>query len=181
MFSNTLKQILNPKHTLVLLADQMPWHEFDQHYQDLYSDTGMPGKPIRLMVGLIILKQLKNLSDEEVVKQWVQNPYFQYFCGESEFKWVVPCDPSDITHFRNRIGKDGFDKILEVSINIQPEANRPRDKKKMVKAVVLDTTAQEKNITYPTDVKLHKKIIESCQKIATEQGLELNYYRLKDR
>jgi IS5 family transposase len=133
----------------------------------------MPGKPIRLMVGLIILKQLKNLSDAEVVKQWVQNPYFQYFCGESEFRWDVPCDPSDITHFRNRIGKDGFDKILEVSINIQPEANKPRSKKQMTKVVVLDTTAQEKNITYPTDVKLDKKIIESCQEIAREEGLEL--------
>ena len=173
MFSNTLKQILNPKHTLVLLADEMPWHEFELHYQHLYSETGMPGKPIRLMVGLIILKQLKNLSDEEVVKQWVQNPYFQYFCGESEFRWNAPCDPSDITHFRNRIGKDGFDKILEISINIQPEANKPRSKKRMTKAVVLDTTAQEKNITYPTDVKLHKKIIESCLKIATEERLEL--------
>ena len=173
MFSNTLKQILNPKHSLVLLADEMPWHEFDLHYQSLYSETGMPGKPIRLMVGLIILKQLKNLSDEEVVKQWVQNPYFQYFCGESEFRWNAPCNPSDITHFRNRIGKDGFDKILEVSINIQPESTKRGTKKQMTKAVVLDTTAQEKNITYPTDVKLHKKIIESCLKIATEERLEL--------
>lgn len=173
MFSNTLKQILNPKHSLVQLADEMPWHEFDLHYQALYSETGMPGKPIRLMVGLIILKQLKNLSDQEVVKQWLQNPYFQYFCGESEFRWEAPCDPSDITHFRNRIGKDGFDKILEVSINIQPESARPRAKKQMTKAVVLDTTAQEKNITYPTDVKLNKKIIASCQKIAKEERLEL--------
>jgi len=57
MFSNTLKQILNPKHTLVQLAEEMPWHEFDLHYQHLYSETGMPAKPIRLMVGLIILKQ----------------------------------------------------------------------------------------------------------------------------
>lgn len=132
----------------------------------------MPGKPIRLMVGLIILKQLKNLSDEEVVKQWVQNPYFQYFCGESEFRWDIPCDPSDITHFRNRIGKDGLDKILEVSITIQPEAKRNRRKKQMVKAVALDATAQEKNITYPTDVKLHKKIIESCNKIAKKEEVE---------
>ena len=69
MFSNTLKQILNPKHTVVQLAEEMPWYEFDLHYQHLYSETGMPGKPIRLMVGLIILKQLKNLSDVEVVKQ----------------------------------------------------------------------------------------------------------------
>jgi len=173
MFSSTLKQILNPRHTLVLLAEEIPWHELEGHYKHLYSGTGMPGKPIRLMVGLLILKQLKDISDEEVVKQWVQNPYFQYFCGESEFRWGIPCDPSDLTHFRNRIGKDGFDKILEISISIQPESKQSKSKRHIVKAVVLDTTAQEKNITYPTDVKLHKKIIETCQRIAKKEGITL--------
>ena len=173
MFSSTLKQILNPRHTLVQLADELPWYEFDRQYQHLYSETGLPAKPIRLMVGLLILKQLKNLSDEEVVKQWVQNPYYQYFCGESEFQWETPCDPSDLTHFRNRIGKDGFDKILEVSIRIQPESKKRRSKNRMTRTVVLDTTVQEKNITFPTDVKLRKKIIESCQKMALEEGLIL--------
>ena len=173
MFSSTLKQILNPRHTLVQLADELPWYEFDRQYHHLYSETGLPSKPIRLMVGLLILKQLKNLSDEEVVKQWVQNPYYQYFCGESEFQWEAPCDPSDLTHFRNRIGKDGFDKILEVSIRIQPESKKRRSKNRMTKTVVLDTTVQEKNITFPTDVKLRKKIIASCQRMALEEGLIL--------
>jgi IS5 family transposase len=173
MFNSTLGQILNPKHTLVLLADEIPWHEFDQQYKHLYSNTGLPAKPIRLMVGLLILKQLKDLSDEQVVIEWVQNPYFQYFCGESEFKWTTPCDPSDLTHFRNRIGKDQIEKILEVSIKIQPEAQSLKKMRKLVKAVTLDTTAQEKNITYPTDVKLRKKIIDTCRKIAKQEGIEL--------
>lgn len=173
MFNFTLRQILNPNHTLVMLADEIPWHEFDQQYKHLYSNTGLPAKPIRLMVGLIILKQLKDLSDEQVVIEWVQNPYFQYFCGESEFKWTTPCDPSDLTHFRNRIGKDRIEKILEISIKIQPEAKTIKKKKRLVKSVILDTTAQEKNITYPTDVKLRKKIIDICRKIAKEEGIEL--------
>ena len=173
MFNSTLGQIINPKHTLVLLADEIPWHEFDQEYKHLYSNTGLPAKPIRLMVGLLILKQLKELSDEQVVIDWVQNPYFQYFCGESEFKWTTPCDPSDLTHFRNRIGKEKIKKILEISIRIQPEAKTLKKKKRLIKSVTLDTTAQEKNITYPTDVKLRKKIINACRNIAKEEGIEL--------
>jgi len=119
MFKSTLKQIINPRHSLVLLADEMPWHEFENQYKPLYSNTGLPAKSIRLMVGLLILKQIKGLGDETVVKEWVQNPYFQYFCGESEFRWEAPCDPSDLVHFRNRIGGNGVEKILEILVKIQ--------------------------------------------------------------
>ena len=100
MFKNTLKQIINPRHTLVSLSDEIPWHTFEKEFANLYSNTGTPAKPIRLMVSLLILKQLKNLSDETVVKDWVQNPYYQYFSGASEFQWGLPCDPSDLVHFR---------------------------------------------------------------------------------
>jgi len=173
MFKSTLMQIINPDHTLVLLADEIPWQEFDKEFKGLYSNTGMPAKPIRLMVGLLILKQLKDLSDDEVVIQWVQNPYFQYFCGESEFKWTSPCNPSDLTHFRNRIGKNRINKILEVSIKLQLDSRTSKKRKGLVKSVILDTTAQEKNITYPTDVKLRKKIIDTCRKIAKVEEIEL--------
>jgi len=169
MFKSNLIQIINPRHSLVLLAEEIPWHEFEREYKGLYSKTGMPAKPIRLMTGLLILKQLKHLSDEGVVKDWVQNPYYQYFCGASEFQWEAPCDPSDLVHFRNRIEKDGVEKILEVSIKIQGDKNQNG----MMKTVSVDTTAQEKNITYPTDVKLSKKIIEQCRQIAQREGIEL--------
>ena len=169
MFKSNLKQIINPKHSLVQLADRIPWQEFEKEYKRLYSQTGMPAKPIRLMTGLLILKQLKHLSDEGVVKDWVQNPYYQYFCGASEFQWEAPCDPSDLVHFRNRLGNDGVEKILEVSIKIQGDKNQQG----LMKTVSVDTTAQEKNITYPTDVKLAKKIIEQCRKLARREGIEL--------
>lgn len=169
MFRPILKQIINPRHTLVLLAEEIPWDEFEEQFKHLYSETGMPAKPIRLMVGLLILKQLKGLGDETVVKEWIQNPYYQYFCGEAEFQWNLPCDPSDLVHFRNRIGKDGVEKILEVSIKIQPG----KDRRRAMEMIAIDTTAQEKNITYPTDVKLRKKIIENCKKIAKKEGIQL--------
>lgn len=169
MFSSTLKQILNPRHTLVHLAEEIPWDEFEQEFADLYSHTGTPAKPIRLMVSLLILKQLKNLGDETIIKEWVQNPYFQYFSGYSEFAWEIPCDPSDLVHFRKRLGQAGVEKILQISIKIQPA----KDLRRATDEICIDTTAQEKNITYPTDVKLRKKVIDKCVKIAKKEGVEL--------
>lgn len=169
MFKNTLKQIINPRHTLVSLSDEIPWHTFEKEFANLYSNTGTPAKPIRLMVSLLILKQLKNLSDETVVKDWVQNPYYQYFSGASEFQWGLPCDPSDLVHFRKRLGQEGVEKILEVSIRIQPG----KDRRKATDEICIDTTAQEKNITYPTDVKLRKKVIDQCTKIAQKEQITL--------
>jgi len=169
MFKSTLKQIINPGHTLVLLAEEIPWEEFEKDFAELYSHTGTPAKPIRLMVSLLILKQLKNLGDETIIKEWVQNPYFQYFSGYTEFQWDIPCDPSDLVHFRKRLGQAGVEKILEVSIKIQPA----KDRRRATDEICIDTTAQEKNITYPTDVKLRKKIIDKCVKIAKKEGIEL--------
>ncbi len=169
MFNSTLKQILNPRHTLVHFTEEIPWEEFENEFAELYSHTGTPAKPIRLMVSLLILKQLKNLGDETIIKEWVQNPYFQYFSGYSEFQWEIPCDPSDLVHFRKRLGKAGVEKILQISIKIQPA----KDLRRATDEICIDTTAQEKNITYPTDVKLRKKVIDKCVKIAKKEGIVL--------
>lgn len=166
LFKPILKQIINPTYPLAQLADQMPWTEFEKEYNDLYSHTGRPAKPIRLMVSLLILKQLHNLGDETVIEQWIQNPYFQYFSGEKEFQWKAPCDPSDLVHFRNRVGDKRINKILEVSVKMQ-------DDKVDKENVIVDTTVQEKNITFPTDVKMRVKVIAKCRKIAKVEGINL--------
>lgn len=166
LFIPVLKQIINSNHPYVHLADQIPWSEFEKEYKDLYSNTGRPAKPIRLMVSLLILKQLNNLGDETVIAQWIQNPYFQYFSGECEFQWTAPCDPSDLVHFRNRIGEDKINKILEVSIKMQGDKISKDD-------IIVDTTVQEKNITFPTDVKTRVKVIKKCNKIAENEGIIL--------
>ena len=80
------------------------------------SDYGRPAKPIRLMVSLLILKQMYNESDETVVQKWCENPYWQYFSGKQYFQWALPCDPSELTKFRNRIGAAGVEKIFQQSI-----------------------------------------------------------------
>jgi IS5 family transposase len=71
------------------------------------------------MASLLILKQLDNLSDESIVSKWVENPYYQYFSKETQFQWSMPCDPSDLVHFRNRIGNEGFENIFQLSVKLQ--------------------------------------------------------------
>jgi len=128
------------------------------------SDNGRPAKPIRLMVGLLILKHLRNISDESVVEQWSENVYYQYFCGENIFLPLEPCEASELVHFRHRIGESGIELILKESIRIN--GNDSNDS-----TASIDTTVQEKNITFPTDSKLHRKIIEKCRKIAEKENL----------
>ena len=83
--------MLDSRDPLIALADTINWAFFDKRFASYYSEEGRPAKPIRLMVGLLLLKQLKDLSDEELVVQWKQNPYYQYFCGFEEFQIVEPC------------------------------------------------------------------------------------------
>jgi len=164
LFRPILIDIINPRHELVILAHQIDWKIFEDEFSPLYSRTGQPGVPIRTMVGLLLLKRIYNLGDETVMAQWLQNPYFQYFCGEAEFQWDYPCDPSDMVHFRKRIGNDGAEKIFHVSVQIRKDEIKCND-------VLIDTTAQEKNITYPTDAKLLLKVIKLCNKIATQEKI----------
>jgi transposase, IS5 family len=115
---------------------------------------------------LLLLKQVYNESDENVVARWIENPYWQYFCGEVNFQKQEPFDPSEFVHFRKRIGEEGAEKLLRLSIHLY-------GKEVNVKEVLADTTVQEKNITFPTDTKLHKKIIDKCLKIAGKENIPL--------
>lgn len=156
---------LNQKHPLFILSNKIHWHVFEDAFLPLYSpDKGRPAKPIRLMVGLLILKHIRNVSDESVVAQWSENNYYQYFCGENAFVAAPPCEASELVHFRNRIGEQGIELILKESIRIN-EDDADDDN------INVDTTVQEKNITFPTDAKLHRKIIKACKKIALEEQL----------
>jgi transposase, IS5 family len=168
---NSLGDQLSQKHPLYILANKIGWNEFDVAFANLYcSDNGRPAKPIRLMVGLILLKHLRNLSDESVVEQWSENMYYQYFTGEVKFVCGAPCTSTELVVFRNRIGETGIELILKESIRINDDET-PMDKGNLI--ISVDTTVQEKNITYPTDDKQYKKIIKKCWKLAEEYGLVL--------
>lgn len=176
-----LADSLDQKHPLYLLANTIKWSVFDQSFKEHYSETmGAPSKPIRLMVSLLILKYIRNLSDENLVEQWSENCYYQYLSGEQTFKPKIPCVPTELVAFRKRIGEAGVELILKESIRINKTDDDPPDNNTIVS---LDTTVQEKNITYPTDDKLYKKIIKRCWKIADKEAIDLrqSYIRVIKR
>lgn len=162
----TLREQLDARQPLYRLAQRIPWEFFEKEFGEFYSEEGRPAKPVRLMAGLLLLKQMFNLGDETAVAQWVQNPDWQFFCGEEQFQWSLPCDPSDLVHFRNRIGETGAALIFSISVELH--GNRAREKE-----VVIDSTVQEKNVTYPTDTKLYRKIVTRCWKLADANTIKL--------
>ena len=166
LFETDLLLQLDAADPLLRLAAEIPWHEFDDAFSVHYAKgIGAPGKPIRLMVGLLILKQLENLSDEAIVVQWKRNPYYQAFCGMKEFQRKLPCHSTELVHFRARIGAEGVDRIFRMSIDLHGEAA-------LEDAVHIDTTVHEKNITYPTDSKLAIKIINRLNKLAKAHQIQ---------
>jgi IS5 family transposase len=165
-FYSTFEEQLSHRHPLYILANQIKWDIFEEAFAGLYSEEGRPAKPIRLMVSLLMLKHVRNLSDESVVEQWFENIYYQYFSGEKTYACGVPCEASELVHFRNRIGAAGIELILKESIRVNGKDGEEQEG-------TTDTTVQEKNITYPTDNKLHRKIIKKCVGIAVDQGIEL--------
>lgn len=165
-FYSTFEEQLSHQHPLYILANKINWGLFEEAFAELYSEEGRPAKPIRLMVSLLILKHIRNISDESVVEQWFENIYYQYFSGEKSYACGVPCEASELVHFRNRIGEVGIELIFKESIRINGKDGGERE-------ATTDTTVQEKNITYPTDNKLHRKIIKKCIAIADKEGIEL--------
>lgn len=165
-FYSTFEEQLSHKHPLYILANTINWQIFEEAFAKLYSDEGRPAKPIRLMVSLLMLKHIRNISDERVVEQWRENIYYQYFSGEKSYACGVPCEASELVHFRNRIGVEGIELIFKESIRVNGKDGQEQE-------ATTDTTVQKKNITYPTDNKLHRKIIKKCVAIAGQQDLEL--------
>jgi IS5 family transposase len=172
LFRERLSNQLNPQEPLFILAGQINWSWLEEAFgKEFTQGPGQPPKPIRLMVGLMMLQHMNGLSDEEVVNQWVQNPYWQYFCGFDTFQWKVPADGSSMTRWRKRIGQEGVEKILSQTIVVALRTETVVSKD--LRTVIADTTVMEKNITFPTDSKLLNRAREKLTTLAIKNGLTL--------
>lgn len=168
IFKVPLKQIINMNHELVVLSEKIDWDSLEENLSIFYCHTnGRTSLPIRMVAGVLMLKRMFNESDESVLDRWVENPYWQYFCGEVNFQKDFPFDRTELIKFRQRIGEQGAEHIFSSSIHLFST------KEVKEREVLVDSSAQEKNITYPTDPKLQKRIIEKCRKIAKQENIEL--------
>ena len=178
LFRQPLSEMLNPKHPLVKLAHVIDWEaiecSFGAHFQ---TTTGRPALPPRLVAGLLYLQHAYDCSDEAIVNTWIENPYVQYFTGETYFQTEAPMDSSSLTRWRKRIGEEGVETLLMVSIKAARKIGMM--KVSSVDRVIVDTTVMPKAIAHPTDSRLLEKSRQHLVKLAQDHGIALrqNYNR----
>jgi len=169
-FQVELEQMIDLDHPLVRLGMRINWASFEQALGATYHPThGAPGISTRLMVALHYLKYQHDLSDEDVVAAWVENPYWQHFSGERYFQHRAPIDASSMTRWRQRLGEAGAEQMLRATIEtgIEMGAIRPAQ----LKRINVDTTVQTKAIRFPTDARLFNRCRERLVKMARQQGI----------
>lgn len=172
LFRSRLDQMLDSSHPLFKLAQSIDWNAFEREFEPLYdAGNGRPGLPIRLMVGLHYLKHLYNASDEVVVATWLENPYWQYFCGGTYFEHDFPCDPTSLVKWRQRVGAVGMQKLLEQTLSTAKRSGLLKASE--VQKVNVDTTVQQKAIAFPTDARLYDKSRRALVRAAKANGLSL--------
>ena len=182
MFRESLEAILDPRHELLGLAARIDWDRLDGLYGATFVEhVGRPGLPTRLMVGLHLLKHIKGLSDEAVCAAWVENPYFQAFCGETHFQHRLPADRSSMTHWRKRMDGDKLEALLAETISIAMASGAVSERQ--LERVTVDTTVQTKAVAHPTDSHLMLRAIEWLNRTAKAHDVRLrqSYLRVARR
>jgi IS5 family transposase len=117
LFRSELTNMIDPGHGLVKLARAVNWDRMDEVFgQTFCPDQGRPGISTRLMVSLHYLKYTHNLSDDDVVSAWVENPYLQYLSGMKYFEHDLPIHPSSMTRWRKRMGEASAEELLKKTI-----------------------------------------------------------------
>ena len=172
LFRSRLDQIIDMEHASVKLARAIDWRFLEERFGAVYTDgPGSPPLPTRLMAGLAILKHMHDLSDEVLCDRWIENPYFQFFCGEEFFQHRLVFDRSSLTRWRQRMGEEKLLALLQESLAVatRTEAMRPKD----LSRVIIDTTVQPKAVMFPTDAKLINRAREIMVRLAKRHGVVL--------
>jgi transposase, IS5 family len=172
LLRSRLDAIIDMGHPLVKLARTIDWSFLEQQFGAVYEDKpGRPPLPTRLMVGLAILKHTYDLSDEVLCERWVENPYYQFFCGEEFFQHRLVFDRSSLTRWRQRMGEEKLQALLQESLSVasKTEAIKPSD----LNRIIVDTTVQPKNVMFPTDARLLNRAREILVRLAKGAGIRL--------
>jgi len=182
LFKARLDQIVDMGHPLAKLAASIDWGFLERTFGAVYTDApGQPPLPTRLMAGLAILKHMDNLSDDVLTARWLENPYYQLFCGEEFFRHETPFDRSSMTRWRQRMGEERLNALVQESLATATRtgAAKPAD---FTQAIV-DTTVQPKAVAHPTDAKLMNRAREKLVRFARKQGVTLrqSYERVGKR
>jgi len=177
LFRSRLDQILDRKHPLFILANQIDWSVFDTKFGRLYADKGRPALATRLMVGLHYLKHAFNESDESVVARLLENGYWMYFCGFEFFIHRLPLDPSSLVRWRKRIGPKEMEQLLVETLETAKREEHLTESH--MERVNVDTTVQEKAIAYPTDARLYHKARVLLVKAAKDRAIPLRQSYLR--
>jgi IS5 family transposase len=172
LFRSRLDQIIDMKHALVKLAQTIDWAFLEERFGAVYSDgPGSPPLPTRLMAGLAILKYTHDLSDEVLCERWVENPYYQYLCGEEFFQHQLVFDRSSLTRWRQRMGEEKLQALIQESLSVATRSGALKPSE--LSRVIVDTTVQPKNVMFPTDAKLLNRAREIVVRRARKHGVDL--------
>lgn len=177
-----LEAIIYHGHPLVRLAREIDWGFLDGRFASVCTPgMGQPPLPTRLVAGLFILKHMHDLSDEVLCARWLENPYYQFFCGELSFCHRLPFERSSLTHWRQRLGEEQLVALIQESLSVAHKtgALATRD----LERVVVDTTVQPKAIAHPTDARLCHRAIEKLVDLARRNDVPLrqSYRRVAKR
>jgi transposase, IS5 family len=172
LFRARMENLVDPRHPLVRLAGLIDWQRFEDSFGPLYKDgIGRPGLPTRLMVGLHLLKHMDGLSDEAVCARYLDSPYVQLFCGETQFQHALPLDRSSMTRWRQRMGAERMETLLAESLDAAQRGGAVQEKH--LRRVTIDTTVQPKAVTHPTDSKLLHRGIAILARLARRHRVAL--------
>jgi IS5 family transposase len=177
-----LEAIIDHGHPLVRLACEIDWGFLDGRFASVCTPgVGQPPLPTRLVAGLFILKHMHDLSDEVLCARWLENPYYQFFCGELSFCHRLPFERSSLTHWRQRLGEEQLVALIQESLSVAHKtgALATRD----LERVVVDTTVQPKAIAHPTDARLCHRALEKLVDLARRNDVPLrqSYRRVAKR
>ena len=166
---------LDPENRWLKIAKLIPWEQLESKYQSYFSDKGRPAKDGCLVIGILLLKHMTGLSDDEIVKQVSENPYMQAFCGLGNFVTAPLLDSSSLSKIRKRLGKKYFDELERETYHVLIE-------QKIIKGrgMLVDATVFPEYIRYPTDPGLLNEarewMVKKIKKLGGSLGVKVRTY-----